>query len=191
MNQPHQEFVQAETGARFAEQAEQLIVRCRAHGQILLLPLLLALVLAAVCGAYCGSFAQQWQNMGLLAALVAAAVLGCLLPFLRWVTARTTLTTKRVIVRSGFFSQVRQEIYINRVRSLSLRRTLWQRLFGAGNLEIYMIGATDPLTLANIPDAKNFAAALQTLVQQSYDYDLQRSGFPQPPQTPNCAGFEI
>ena len=41
-------------------------------------------------------------------------LLGCLLPFLAWLTRRATITTRRLILRSGIFVRVREEVLHNR-----------------------------------------------------------------------------
>ena len=63
-------------------------------------------------------------------------LLGCLLPFLAWLTRRTTITTRRVIMRSGIFVRVRTEVLHNRGTEVTVRRTWGQSIFGSGDVRI-------------------------------------------------------
>ena len=49
-------------------------------------------------------------------------LLGCLLPFLAWLTRRTTITTRRIILRSGVFARVRRELLHSRGYDVVVRR---------------------------------------------------------------------
>ena len=87
--------------------------------------------------------------------LTAAAVvlfLLALLPFLAWWSRTWTITTKRVIERSGIFVPRRRELTHVRGYAIQLTRGPIQRLWRAGTL-VLSNGVDEPMRLANIPSA--------------------------------------
>jgi len=47
-----------------------------------------------------------------------------------------TITTKRVIARTGWLNKKQVEIWIKDMRGISLHQNLWQRIIGIGSVEI-------------------------------------------------------
>lgn len=72
------------------------------------------------------------RSFGLGRGLLAMLLLG--LPFLG--RQRITLTDERAIVESGFWSKVRDDIEVFRIRDVVSTRSLWQRLTGIGDVII-------------------------------------------------------
>lgn len=170
-------YARSYPGAAQPEQPEQILVRFRRHGKILFWPVMALLLASFLAGMFLGAFAQQWQNILLGCALCVLVIAGFAVPFVGWLGARSTITTKRVIARSGIFTRTRQEIFINRVRAVNSRRSLLQRLCGSGDIEIYIIGGSDPLLLADVPGVKDISEILQSLVEVSYLRDSAGAGF--------------
>ncbi len=57
----------------------------------------------------------------------------------------------RIFTETGFFSTKYEEVVLYRVRDISLKRTLWQKMFGVGTVIVSSADATCPiLTLKNI-----------------------------------------
>ncbi len=142
------------------------MLRFRRHGRQLVLPVLALLVIAAAAGFWVGAFAAAWQN--LLAGFIAIALgvfLG-LFPVLRWLTQRTTVTTRRVIQRRGVFVRHRSEVSFVRVREVRTRRGLLQRACGAGDIDLH-VGAERTI-LPDVPSVLVVADALQELVERNY-----------------------
>lgn len=160
-----------------ADQPEQILMRFRRHGKALFWPVVALLLTGLLGGMYLGSFAALWQNLLLAAGLAVLVIAGFVIPLAGWFAAKSTITTTRVISRSGVVTRVRQEVAINRVRSISSRRSLLQRLTGSGNIALYIVGADEPLLLADVPDVKNIAEVLQQLVAESYRQDRAQTGY--------------
>lgn len=89
--------------------------------------------------------------------LIAAFGLGLLVLLWVHVCVKTTCavaTSKRVIVKSGWLNTRQTEVRIEDIRGVNLSRTIWQRIFGIGDIaigtaategaEIVMKGVTDP-----------------------------------------------
>ena len=66
---------------------------------------------------------------------------------------RYALSDDRLFLSIGFFSVKDDDILLYRIRDISVKRTLWQRLFGVGTLTIQSSDKTHPtLELKNVKD---------------------------------------
>lgn len=115
-----------------------------------------ALVLVAVAGAV-GYFSgnlpapfEDWMLWGAAGAVVAVLVI---VPYLRWLAHTYTLTTRRVIERSGLFGRHRRELTHARGYTISEKRGPLQRLWGTGTLTLSN-GVEPPLRLVDIPSVR-------------------------------------
>lgn len=53
---------------------------------------------------------------------------------LPWSFTRYRLTDKKILIETGFLSRHEEEIRLYRILDLTLKRSLWQRLFGVGTI---------------------------------------------------------
>ncbi len=110
-------------------------------------------MLVAVAGAvgyFYGNLPAPFENWMLLTAAALVILLLVLLPFLTWWSHVYTITTRRVIERSGLFATRRRELSHLRGYTIELRRGVLQRMWGTGTL-VLSNGVDDPLRLANVP----------------------------------------
>lgn len=150
-----------------AVEVERPILSVRKQGRVLALPALLLIALAAVAGYYVGALPEAWMNWAAgLGALATALLLG-IGPILGWLTNRVTITSRRVIVRRGFFVHRRSEIPLSRVREVRSKRGLGQRMFGSGDIEL-LVGPDAPTLLRDVPGPDLIVDALQELIEQDY-----------------------
>ena len=148
-------------------EVERPILSVRRQGRILALPVLLLIALAAAAGYFVGALPEAWMNWAAgLGALAVALLLG-VGPILGWLTNRVTITSRRVIVRRGFFVHRRSEIPLSRVREVRSRRGIGQRMFGAGDIEL-LVGPDAPTLLRDVPTPDAIVDALQELIEQDY-----------------------
>lgn len=149
---------------------EVVVLRVRRHARHLIWAALAMVLIAAATGVFLGRFVEPWQN--LLVALLSglALLLLVVLPFLSWLAQTDTITSRRVIVRSGFFVRHRQEASLGRIREVRSRRTLGQRMWSAGDVEL-MVGAEAPLVLHDVPQVDGMVDALHELIERSYSLD--------------------
>ena len=99
-------------------------------------PALLFIVTAGAATYALLALPETWQRLAVAARRVFVVLLGCLLPFLAWLTRRTTITTRRIILRSGVFVRVRRELLHSRGYDVVVRRTWMQSAFGSGDVRI-------------------------------------------------------
>jgi hypothetical protein len=105
------------------------------------------------------SYGPLWLLLGLL-------LLG--LPFLG--RQRITLTNERITITQGFWTRLRDDIEVFRIRDVVVRQSLWQRLLGVGDIvvkamegrseeEHVLRGIADPLMVSErIRDVWNRSA---------------------------------
>mgnify|MGYP000682757378 FL=1 len=119
-------------------EAEVLLVRLRKHGAVLILPTLALGVAAFLASFLSGKFAEPWQNIVLYSVCGLIALLGFVVPWLRWITAWTDVTTTRVVQRSGLFGQNFRAVSMLSIESVELgpRRVISLFVSGGKSLEI-------------------------------------------------------
>lgn len=157
----------SKAAAQPAGPAERVVARLRRHARVLILP---ALLLMATAGAATyGAFVlpELWQRLAVAAAAVLIVLLGCLLPFLAWLTRRTTITTRRIIMRSGVFARVRRELLHSRGYDVVVRRTWIQSTFGSGDVRINT-GHEHPFVIRDVPNPFQLQAALHELMEEAH-----------------------
>lgn len=129
---------------------ERLIARFRGHARRLLWSALLLVVVCGATGYLYGNLPAPFEDWMLLAGGALLVVVGVILPYLIWASRTYTITTRRVIVRDGIGSRNRRAFTHTRGYSISVRRGLLQRLWGAGTITLTN-GVDAPLRLINVP----------------------------------------
>jgi uncharacterized membrane protein YdbT with pleckstrin-like domain len=148
------------------QDSERVVARLRPHGRALFWPSLALIVAVGALGYFAGSFATAWQNIAVLAAGVCAVLVLWLLPLLGWLGKRYVITTRRIILRTGFFVRVRQELLHSRGYDVTVRQNGLQSLFRSGNVLINT-GLDQPVVLKDVPGADLVQAALHDLMEKS------------------------
>jgi uncharacterized membrane protein YdbT with pleckstrin-like domain len=147
-------------------QREAIVARIRSHTRVLLFPGIILVAAAGALGYYFGSFAEDWQNIALLSAGAFLIVVAWLLPYFRWLARKYTITTRRVVLSSGVFVRVRQELLHSRGYDVTVRQNWVQRMFGSGDLLINA-GHDSPVILRDIPSVSITQAALHDLMENN------------------------
>jgi len=148
-----------------AQDSERVIARLRPHARILFLP---SIVLIATVGGGAfvyGRFTQQWQNIAVLAVGGLLVLTLWLFPLLSWLGKRYVITTRRIILRSGFFVRLRQELLLSRGYDITVRKAGLQRIFGSGDV-IINTGLARPVRLKDVPAADLVQRALHDLMEK-------------------------
>jgi membrane protein YdbS with pleckstrin-like domain len=127
----------------------------------------LALILIVGFAAYFyGQFPQTWENLGVLVGAALLALLLWVIPLFAWLGRNYTLTTRRIVLRSGFLVRVRQELLHSRGYDVTVRKTALQSAFGSGDVQINT-GLDHPVVLRDVPNADLVQAALHDLMEES------------------------
>jgi len=88
-------------------------------------------------------------------ALIAAFGLGILILLYWYLTARSTRLTVSgddMHLSRGLFSKERTDIDVREIRTVQVRQSFWQRIFGVGRIEVYTGGDAPEFTLEGMPD---------------------------------------
>ena len=80
---------------------------------------------------------------------------------------RYALSHDRLFLSVGFFSVKDDDILLYRIRDISVRRTLWQRIFGVGTVTVQSSDKTHPsLELKNVKNPLRVKELLHDLVEE-------------------------
>jgi len=112
-----------------------------------------ALVLIGVSGAtafFQHNLPAPLQDWMLFAAAGALILLAVIVPFFIWRARSYTVTTRRVIVRTGIGTRNRREMSHARGYTIAVRRGPLQRLTGSGTVTLTN-GVDAPLRLVDVP----------------------------------------
>lgn len=146
---------------------EAKVVKFRAHARKLTWSALVLIVVSGLTPYFFGSFVEPWQNLALIAGAVLLVFMLVIGPFFRWLTRTTVVTTRRIIMRSGFFTQHRGEVRLAQVREIKIKRGVLQRMWKTGDI-VLQAGVTDPIMLRNVPRVAEIAPVLQELIERQY-----------------------
>jgi len=134
---------------------EKLVFTAHAHWKNLVGPVLVALIAggAVAFGLLVLVPSPQdeaWQRWSIVALATLLAVAFGLWPFLGWLASTDTLTTRRLISRRGVISREGKDLPIDRVQSVSYRRSLLDRMLGCGTLIVQTAGETSDVELYDV-----------------------------------------
>jgi uncharacterized membrane protein YdbT with pleckstrin-like domain len=145
---------------------EAVVARLRSHARAMVWPTLGLIAIVALTAYYGGSFAQDYINILIFTAAPLLAFFVWLVPLLAWLGRNYTITTRRIVLRSGFLVRTRQELLHSRGYDVTVRKTALQSMFGSGDVLINS-GQEHPVALRDVPDADLVQAALHDLMEAS------------------------
>lgn len=156
---------------------EELLITVHPHPRVLVWPIVALLALAALTGLGIALVPPQYQPVGQQIVAGLGAVLVALLvgrPVLRWITTSTTITTRRLITRSGMFRRVGNDLPLNRIVDVGYHRRSADLGFGSGTLLLTTVSGRR-LRVDNLPRIKDLYQAVSELVADvSPDTELDR-----------------
>jgi len=129
------------------------VARFRPHARRLFWSALVLIAVAGAVGYFYGNLRPPFENWMLLTAAGVAVLFLVVIPWAVWWSHTYTITTRRVIERTGLFGTRRTELPHMRGYTIQVRRGPLQRMWGAGTL-ILSNGMDAPLRLRNVPSAE-------------------------------------
>ena len=145
---------------------EAVVARLRPHARVMFWPSLALILTIGAFFYFFGSFEQLWQNLAVAVGAVLAVILLWIIPLLSWLGRHYTITTRRIVLRRGFVTRVRQELLHSRGYDLTVRQNALQTMFRSGDLEINT-GLERPIVLRDVPTADLVQSALHDLMERS------------------------
>ena len=149
-----------------AQVPEAVVARFRSHGRALVLPSLALVGISLATGYFYGTLPLVWENLAVIVTGAILAVLLFVIPLLAWLGRSYTVTTRRIVLRSGLFVRVRQELLHSRGYDVTVRKTALQSVFGCGDVSINT-GLDRPVVLRDVPSADLVQGALHDLMEKS------------------------
>jgi len=148
---------------------ERVIFEAHSHWKNIFLPVLLTVVVTALAVfallEWVPSMADQaWQRWAIVAVAGLLVLAFGIWPIIVWLASTDTLTTRRLISRRGVFSREGKDIPIDRVQSVSYRRTLLERILGCGTLVVQTAGETSDVELADVAHIERRLLQVQELI---------------------------
>ena len=86
---------------------------------------------------------------------------------LPWTFTKYSLTKEKLLVETGILNKDEEEIRLYRIMDLTLKRSLWERLFGLGTIHCCTADKSSPeLDIKWIKDSASVKDLLSDLVEQ-------------------------
>lgn len=145
---------------------ERVVARLRRNARVLFWPSLALIAASGAVGYFAGRLDEVWEIVLLWSAAAAVLLLLFLLPLAAWLSRRYTITTRRIIIRHGFFVRVRQELLHSRGYDVSVTRNWLQSAFRSGDVRINA-GLDHPVVLKDVPKADQVQRALGELMEHA------------------------
>jgi uncharacterized membrane protein YdbT with pleckstrin-like domain len=149
-----------------AQDPERVVARLRPHGRVLFWPCLILIAATTAMAYFTGSLPEAWQNIAVFGGGVLAILVLWLLPLVAWLGTRYIITTRRIVLRHGFFVRIRQELLHSRGYDIVVRKNAIQSLFGSGDVRINT-GLEHPVVLHDVPGADLVQGVLHDLMEGS------------------------
>ena len=162
---------------------ELRVARFRGHARRLFWSALVLVAVAGACGWFYDNLPAPFENWMMFAAAGVVVFLLVVLPYLAWYSHVYTITTRRVMERSGILAARRRELAHVRGYTIVERRGILQRIWGAGTLTLSN-GVDEPMRLADIPSVGLVHEALVDQVEVSQIL-AHRDAQPLPPASPD------
>jgi uncharacterized membrane protein YdbT with pleckstrin-like domain len=145
---------------------EAIVARLRPHARVLVWPTV-ALITVLGAGTYLSATLRTtWAQIAVVAVGGALVILLFLVPLMIWLGRSYTITTRRIVLRSGLVVRIRQELLHSRGYDVTVRQNGLQRLFRSGDVLINT-GLDRPVVLRDIPAADLVQSALHELMERS------------------------
>jgi uncharacterized membrane protein YdbT with pleckstrin-like domain len=149
---------------------EELVLDLRPHPVALVLP-----VLAAVGSLVFGIWLMARINGSLdgfvtWASLVAIAVIWVVYPLRRltaWLTSHFVVTSDRIIHRSGWLAKQSLEIPLEQINDIKFTQGIFERLVGAGDIQIRSASNDGPTTFEDVRDPEGVQKSIYAQSEQN------------------------
>lgn len=103
---------------------------------------------------------------------------------IRWLTTAHVITSERVIYRSGFIAKQGTEIPLEVIQNVAFNQTLFERIFGTGDLMIESAGTHGQTRYKDIPKPEGVQSLIYKVREQRMRAIESRTGVAAPaPET--------
>lgn len=152
---------------------EHEVLHTRTHGKVLFWPAVGLVLVGAGVGAGTALIPPGGRPLGQLGIALVGLLLAlwwCVIPFLRWRTTTYTLTDRRLIRRTGILTKLSLDLPLNRVNDVSSERSLVDRLFRCGTLNVQTASEGGTIALVDVPDVEHVHQTMTELLYGPHEY---------------------
>lgn len=157
---------------------EQVVYHLRTHVKEIFVPILILLALAAGVGFGLGALPDDTGgDIGRLAIVIVGAIVLFVLvvwPVLTWLTSTYTVTSERLITRSGIITRVGRDIPLDRINDVAYEQGLTDRILRCGTLVVSAASEQGQVRLYDVPTVHAVQLRLSELVREAHD-EVDRS----------------
>lgn len=146
---------------------ERVIFEAHSHWKNIFVPVLVTVAVTALAVFALVEWVDEdlaWQRWTVVAVAGLLVLVFGLWPIVVWLASTDTLTTRRLISRRGVFSREGKDIPIDRVQSVSYRRTFIERILGCGTLVVQTAGETSDVELTDVAHIEKRLMQVQELI---------------------------
>jgi len=90
--------------------------------------------------------------LALVLCLVGIGIIILLVWHLNNKSSRLTVTKSDVLYEKGLLSKERSELNITSIRTVKVKQSFWNRIFGTGTIELYTAGDSAEIIAVGMPD---------------------------------------
>ncbi|EDN80868.1 PH domain-containing protein [Schaalia dentiphila] len=122
------------------------------------------LVIAAAVGSFfVPENARYWALATIWIAVLVLSIPLLVIPWIKWSSTTYTVTTKRVITRTGIFTRTGHDLPLSRISDIQIEKNFDDRFFGCGTLAL-QTSADDPLLLHDVPKVEMVQVEISNLL---------------------------
>jgi uncharacterized membrane protein YdbT with pleckstrin-like domain len=154
---------------RLLGEDESVVLDLHPHWKRLILPALLVPIVVGLASYAIfllpDNSARTWLRWAIVVVGLLILLRFSLWPWLRWLTTRYVLTTKRVVIRQGVFGRSGRDIPLTRVNDVSFHHSLFERLLRCGTLTIESAGEHGQVVLPEVPTVERVQREIYKCVE--------------------------
>lgn len=158
---------------KYLSDDEVAVYHLRTHIKAIFVPIVVFIVVIAA--ASLGTFAVDSQlRWGIVGVAVVIIVVWALWPILNWLTTTYTITTQRLITRSGVFTRTGRDIPHEHIHDVAYEQSVLDRLLRCGTLVVSSASEQGTVRLHDVPRVHAVQLRLSELVREADD-DVPRT----------------
>jgi uncharacterized membrane protein YdbT with pleckstrin-like domain len=143
---------------------ESVVVDTRTHPKALIFPGLILVVTLAVAVFLDRKISNGVVSLVVWVLALVVVVWWVLRPFLDWLTATYTITSKRLITREGLLSRKGHDIPLMRISDVAFDQGIIDRMLGCGTLVVSDASTHGSVRLHDIPHVETVQRTLSDLL---------------------------
>ena len=143
---------------------ETVVISTRQHVKALIVPVLALIVFLAIGVVVQVAVDVQAVTWVVWVLCAVAIVWWTVRPFLTWLTTVHAFTDRRLITRWGILNKVGKDLPLLRINDVSYERSLVDRMFGCGTLNIQTAADAGATVLDDVPDVERVHVVMTELL---------------------------